>query len=97
MRAGDRRFRVVGILGERGESTGMDFAEMLIIPVASARALFNSEGLSRVFVEVHGPSVLDRSKRLILAALKERHEGEEDVTLVSQTACSAPSTTYSRC
>lgn len=54
MRAGDRRFRVVGILGERGESLGMDFAEMLIIPVASAQALFNSEGcrgcLSRCMV-----------------------------------------------
>ena len=84
LRAGDRRFRVVGILDERGESLGVDFAEMLIIPVASAQALFNSEGLSRVFVEVHGPSFLDRSKQLILAALKERHEGEEDVTLVSQ-------------
>ena len=84
MRAGDRRFRVVGILGERGESLGMDFAEMLIIPVASAQALFNREGLLRVFVEVRGPSFLDRSKRLILAALKERHEGEEDITLISQ-------------
>lgn len=84
LRAGDRRFRVVGILSERGESLGMDFAEMLIIPVASAQALFNREGLLRVFVEVRGPSFLERSKRLILAALKERHEGEEDITLISQ-------------
>ncbi|MBV7574599.1 ABC transporter permease [Pseudomonas sp. PDM32] len=84
LRAGDRRFRVVGILSERGESLGMDFAEMLIIPVASAQALFNREGLLRVFVEVHGPSFLERSKRQILAALKERHEGEEDITLISQ-------------
>lgn len=84
LRAGDRRFRVVGILDERGESLGVDFAEMLIIPVASAQALFNSEVLSRVFVEVHSPSFLNRSQQLILAALKERHEGEEDVTLVSQ-------------
>jgi putative ABC transport system permease protein len=57
---------------------------MLIIPVASAQALFNREGLLRVFVEVRGPGFLDRSKRLILATLKERHEGEEDITLVSQ-------------
>ncbi len=84
LRAGDRRFRVVGILSERGESLGMDFAEMLIVPVASAQALFNREGLLRVFVEVHGPSFLDSSQRLILATLKERHEGEEDVTLISQ-------------
>ena len=33
---------------------------------------------------MRGPSLLERSKRLILATLKERHEGEEDVTLISQ-------------
>lgn len=84
LRAGDRRFRVIGLLEERGESLGMDFAELLIIPVASAQALFNREGLFRVFAEVRGPLLLDSGKRQILALLRERHEGEEDVTLISQ-------------
>lgn len=84
LRAGDRRFRVVGILSERGESLGMDFGEMLIIPVASAQALFNREGLFRVFVEVRGPQFLASAKRQILETIAARHEGKEDVTLISQ-------------
>jgi putative ABC transport system permease protein len=84
LRAGDRRFRVIGILEERGESLGMDFAELLVIPVASAQALFNREGLFRLFVEVRGPTLLESGKRQILALLKEHHEGEEDVTVISQ-------------
>jgi putative ABC transport system permease protein len=84
LRAGDRRFRVVGILSERGESLGMDFGEMLIIPVASAQVLFNREGLFRVFAEVRGPQFLESGKRQILATIAARHEGKEDVTLISQ-------------
>ncbi|MCO6062546.1 ABC transporter permease, partial [Pseudomonas sp. MOB-449] len=42
------------------------------------------EGLFRVFAEVRGPLLLDSGKRQILALLRERHEGEEDVTLISQ-------------
>jgi putative ABC transport system permease protein len=84
LRVGDRRFRVIGILAERGEALGMDFGELLVIPVASAQAVFNREGLFRVFAEVRGPSFMASAKRQILATLKERHEGEEDVTLISQ-------------
>lgn len=84
LRAGDRRFRVVGILSERGESLGMDFGEMLIIPVASAQVLFNREGLFRVFAELRGPHFMASGKRQILDSIKARHEGDEDVTLISQ-------------
>ena len=84
LRAGDRRFRVIGLLEERGESLGMDFAELLIVPVASAQALFDREGLFRVFAEVRGPLLLDSGKREILALIRARHQGEEDVTLISQ-------------
>lgn len=86
LRAGDRRFRVVGILAERGESLGMDFGEMLIIPVASAQVLFNREGLFRVFAELRGPGLLASGKRQIVATIRERHEGEDDVTLIGQDA-----------
>ena len=84
LRAGDRRFRVVGILGERGESLGMDFGEMLIIPVASAQVLFNREGLFRVFAELRGPHFMASGKRQIIDTIKARHEGKDDVTLISQ-------------
>ena len=84
LRAGNRRFRVIGILAERGESLGTDFSEALIIPVANAQSLFNREGLFRVFAEVRGPALVKPGKQQILALLKERHEGKEDVTVISQ-------------
>lgn len=84
LRAGGRRFRVIGVLEERGESLGMDFAELLVIPVASAQVLFNREGLFRLFAEVRSPALLEPGKRQIRTLLTERHEGEEDVTLISQ-------------
>lgn len=86
LRAGDRRFRVVGILAERGESLGMDFGEMLIIPVASAQTLFDREGLFRVFAELRGPHLLASGKEQIRATIRERHEGEDDITLIGQDA-----------
>ncbi|SDU34966.1 putative ABC transport system permease protein [Pseudomonas pohangensis] len=84
LRAGNRRFRVIGILAERGQSLGTDFSEAIIIPVANAQALFNREGLFRVFAEVRSPAQINSGKRQILALLKERHEGKEDVTVISQ-------------
>jgi putative ABC transport system permease protein len=84
LRAGDRRFRVVGVLADRGESLGMDFGEMLIIPVASAQVLFNREGLFRLFAEMRGPQFIDSGKRQIVEAIAARHEGKEDVTVISQ-------------
>jgi putative ABC transport system permease protein len=84
LRAGDRRFRVVGVLADRGESLGMDLGEMLIIPVASAQVLFNREGLFRLFAEMRGPQFIASGKRQILATIAARHEGKEDVTVISQ-------------
>ncbi|MCY1283053.1 Macrolide export ATP-binding/permease protein MacB [compost metagenome] len=84
LRAGDRRFRVLGILAEDGESFGMDVGELLIIPVANAQALFNREGVQRVFAEVRGPAFMASGREQIVAVLKARHGGKEDVTLISQ-------------
>ncbi|HBX54668.1 ABC transporter permease [Pseudomonas sp. UBA2684] len=84
LRAGDRRFRVIGVLAEQGESFGMNVGEMLIIPVANAQALFNREGLLRLFAEVRGPSFMASAREQIIDTLKARHEGKEDVTLISQ-------------
>ena len=44
VRLGDRRFRVIGVLAEQGESMGMRTDELVIIPVASAHQLFNTSG-----------------------------------------------------
>ena len=51
LRIGDRRFRVIGVLAAQGESLGFNTDEVVIVPVAAAQALFNTEALFRILVE----------------------------------------------
>ncbi|HBD11754.1 MAG TPA: peptide ABC transporter permease [Porticoccaceae bacterium] len=84
LRAGDRRFRVIGVIQDRGQSMGFDMSDAIVIPVASAQTLFNTEGLFRIFVEVRALETMDTSRQRIIDLLRERHDGEEDVTLITQ-------------
>jgi putative ABC transport system permease protein len=86
VRVGDRRFRVVGILGSRGESIGMNMDEVVIIPVAAAQRLFNTPSLFRILVEARSRESVASARTDVLRILRERHEGEEDVTVVTQDA-----------
>ncbi|MCG8426858.1 MAG: ABC transporter permease [Chromatiales bacterium] len=86
IRIHDRRFRVIGILKPIGESLGMDMGELAIIPVASAQNLFNSESLFRILIQASSREAIPRTKKAILSILRERHDGEEDVTVITQDA-----------
>ncbi len=84
LRINDRRYRVVGVLASEGESIGVDFDEMVIIPVASAQGLFNTESLFRILVETKSRDAMMKSVDEIKKIIKLRHEGEEDVTIITQ-------------
>ena len=84
VRVGDRRFRVIGLLANTGVSVGQDFNDMALIPVASAQALLNTEGLFRLLVEVRAGSPMDAAKTAVRATIMAQHEGEDDVTLIAQ-------------
>jgi len=86
LRLGDSRFRVIGVLKTSGTRFGFDMDEVVIIPVVSAQSLFNVDGLFRLFAEVRHFSQLDTVKQQMVELLKQRHEGEEDVTVISQDA-----------
>jgi putative ABC transport system permease protein len=86
IRLNDRRFRVIGILSEKGHSIGVDFREVVIIPVASAQALFNTSGLLRILVEARTREEVPRAEQAILDIVRERHEGEDDITVIAQDA-----------
>jgi putative ABC transport system permease protein len=85
-RIGDRRFRVIGILETRGQSLGMDLDDIALVPVASAQALFNAPSLVRIFVAGRSRTDMDRARQVIRDIIRERHEGEEDITVVKQDA-----------
>ena len=86
VRLGDRRFRVAGVLTTQGESMGFNTDEIVIIPVDDAQALFNTETLFRILVEARSRSVIEPVKAAITELLKQRHDGEEDVTVITQDA-----------
>ncbi len=86
IRISDRRFRVIGILKDKGQSLGTDMSDIAIIPVASAQSLFNTTSLFRILVKARGRASLPKAKNHILAAIQERHDGEDDVTVITQDA-----------
>ncbi len=86
MRIGDRRYRVIGILDSEGQSLGIDIGDTVIIPVASAQSLFNVPSLFRIFVEVKTRAAIPEVITFIKETLRERHQGVEDVTVITQDA-----------
>jgi putative ABC transport system permease protein len=86
VRIGDRRLRVVGVLTEGGRGMGMTTNDLLIIPVATAQAMFNSNTLFRILVETRSRATVESTKAAVLKSITARHDGEEDVTVISQDA-----------
>ena len=84
VRVGDRRFRVIGLLANTGVSVGQDFNDMALIPVASAQALLNTQGLFRLLIEVRDERGMDAAKAAVRSAIMDLHEGEDDITLITQ-------------
>ncbi len=86
VRIGDRRFRIVGVMAVSGQGLGMNTDELVIVPVALAQAMFNSNTLFRILVEAHGREAIEPAKAQVAEIIKQRHEGEEDVTVITQDA-----------
>lgn len=84
VRVGDRRFRVIGILRAQGQSLGMNTDELAIIPVMSAQALFNSYSLFRILLEAKSREAIIPAQQAAIDLLRQRHDGEEDVTVITQ-------------
>lgn len=84
LRINDRRYRVIGVLASEGESIGVDFDEMVIIPVASAQALFDTESLFRILIETRSREAMFKAIDDVKNIIKLRHEGEDDITVITQ-------------
>lgn len=86
IRIGDRRFRVIGIMGSEGRSIGVDVQETVIIPVASAQQMFNTASIFRILVEAKSRDAIEVVRKFVIDTLQERHQGERDVTVITQDA-----------
>lgn len=86
IRVGDRRLRVVGVLKATGTGLGMNTDELVLIPVALCQQLFDSNTLFRILIEARSRNDIEAAREQALTLLRQRHRGEEDVTVITQDA-----------
>ena len=84
VRIGGSRFRVIGVLAGKGQSLGSDMSDMVVIPVASARNLFNAPSLFRIIVTAESQGQLAQATQDIERIIRQRHDGENDITIIAQ-------------
>jgi len=85
VRIGGQRFHVIGLMAPKGLLLGFDIDDSAYIPVATARSLFNEDGLIEIDVTFSENFDLDRLVADVRSLMIERHDGEDDVTITTQT------------
>ncbi|MFH1144871.1 MAG: ABC transporter permease [Candidatus Eisenbacteria bacterium] len=85
VRVAGQRFLVIGIMESKGQFLGFDIDDAVYIPIALAMALFNRAELDEIDLQVGNASVVDAAVERMRAVLTERHAGEEDFTITTQT------------
>jgi putative ABC transport system permease protein len=86
VRLGGVRLRVVGVLARKGRSLGFDMDDVVIVPVDTAMRMFNQSSLFRMLVQAPSPAEVEVAERQVTAVLRERHDGDEDFTVITQGA-----------
>ncbi len=84
VRIGGWRFAVAGVMESKGQMLGVDLDDMVFIPLRFALKMFNLSQLHEIHVDVASHAGIGAAEREIRRVLRERHGGEEDVTVTSQ-------------
>ena len=85
VRLSQARFRVIGVLAPKGQSVGVDFDEIAMVPVASGMRLFDQSSLYRIMVQAGDEASIPIVVRQVREVLRDRHRAE-DFTVVTQDA-----------
>lgn len=80
----DSEHRVIGVIKESGDKLGFNVDDMVFIPTKSALRLFNTENLFGIRAAGRSKGGLNDAVAEITEILKERHNDEEDFTIVTQ-------------
>jgi putative ABC transport system permease protein len=83
VRVGQSRFRVIGVMESKGQFLGFDLDDAAYVPVANALRLFNLSELSEIDILAANPDAVDRVARDAEALMRDRHDGQEDVTVTT--------------
>ena len=79
-------FRVIGVMGRKGTSLGMDLDDIAFIPVRAYQKLFDQSGLFGIRAKARRQEDLEAAVAQCKEILKRRHHGNEDFTMISQDA-----------
>ena len=82
----DSEHRVIGIIKPSGDKMGFNMDDMVFIPTRSALRLFNTDRLFGIRVSAKSRAEMDESVKEMTEILKERHNGEEDFTIITQVS-----------
>lgn len=83
IRIGGQTYRVIGVMGSKGQIVGFDMDDTVFIPTARALELFNRDGVMEIDVLYSKQADADEIVAAVTRVLRERH-GEEDFTLTTQ-------------
>jgi putative ABC transport system permease protein len=86
VRIADTRFRVIGVMAPKGRMLGFDIDDAAYIPVATAMRVFNLDELLEIDVLFAHAGLTDQVEAAVRRLLTERHGGNEDFTITTQTA-----------
>jgi putative ABC transport system permease protein len=77
------RYRVIGVTQAKGSTLGLDFDDMVYLPVGIVQRLFGLSGLFSLRARAANEEVIDLAAKEIRDIIIERH-GNEDVTVKTQ-------------
>lgn len=83
IRIGGERYRVIGVMEEKGQFLGTDLDDTAYIPTGRAMALYNRSGLLEIDVSYREGIASGEVASAIRSRLSARH-GREDFTLTTQ-------------
>ena len=84
IRIGQERYRVIGVMEEKGQILGIDMDDAVYIPANRGMALFNQESLMEIDILYRAGWNEDRLVKAIKKHLIRRH-GAEDFTINTQS------------
>jgi putative ABC transport system permease protein len=82
----DSEHRVIGIIKPAGDKMGFNIDDMVFVPTKSALRLFNTDRLFGLRASAKSRAEMDDSVRELTEILKERRNGEEDFTIITQVS-----------
>jgi putative ABC transport system permease protein len=85
VRIGGFSFLVIGVMEAKGQLLGFDLDDTAYIPVATAMELFDVDELVEIDVVAASTDVIPEVVEGMRSVLMDRHRGEEDFTITTQT------------